>query len=170
MLPKPEILTARLHPTTQRDIWARLFWVQRQEQFLLMEAATGGRHTVVEASTIPTLRRTVAPTGATVIILMRRLTMITTRELMAGKRVRMAPMARPQQELLTILIPGPTPEALQSRLLTAVGVQRRRTTRTPGPMPKPGKAPVRTLSGAARMFPEKTRALPWDIIRLLMEQ
>ena len=170
MLPKPEILTARLHPTTQRGIWARLFWVQRQEQFLLMEAATGGRHTVVEASTIPTLRRTVAPTGATVIILMRRLTMITTRELMAGKRVRMAPMARPQQELLTILIPGPTPEALQSRLLTAVGVQRRRTTRTPGPMPKPGKAPVRTLSGAARMFPEETRALPWDIIRLLMEQ
>ncbi len=169
MLPKPETLTVRLHPTTQRDIWERLFWVQPQERFLLMGAATGGRHTVVGASTIPTLRRTVALTGAMVIILMRRLTMITIRELMAGKRVRMAPMARRQQELLTILIPGLTPEALQSRLLMAPGVRRRPTTRTPGPMPKPGKARVRTLSGAARMFPEETRALPWDIIRLLME-
>src|SRR5207248_8613523 len=148
MLPKPEILTARLHPTTQRDIWERLFWVQPQERFLRMGAATGGRHTVVGASTIPTLLRTVALTGAMVIILMRRLTMITTRELMAGKRVRMAPMARRQQELLTILIPGLTPEALQSRLLTPVGVQRRRTTRTPGPMSKPDKAQVRTLREA----------------------
>src|SRR5436190_19068441 len=95
MLPKQEILTVRLHPTTQQDIWAHLFWVQPQERSLLMEAATGGRHTVVGASTIPTLRRTVALTGAMVIILMRRLTMITIRELTVGTRVRMAPMALP---------------------------------------------------------------------------
>src|SRR6266550_1147316 len=116
MLPKPETLTVRLHPTTQRDIWERLFWVQPQERFLLMGAATGGRHTVVGASTIPTLLRTVALTGA----------------------------------MVTILIPGLTPEALQSRLLMAPGVRRRPTTRTQGPMPKPGKARARTLSGAAR--------------------
>src|SRR6266702_8808149 len=99
MLLKPEIQTVRLHPTTQQDIWAHSFWVQPQGRSLPMGAATGGRHTVVVASTIPTLRRTVALTGAMVIILMRRLTMITTRELTAGKRVRMAPMARRQQEL-----------------------------------------------------------------------
>src|SRR5881227_1849265 len=104
MLPKPETLTVRLHPTTQRDIWERLFWVQPQERFLLMGAATGGRHTVVEASTIPTLRHTVVLTGAMVIILMRRLTMITIRELMAGRRVRMAPMARPRPVPVTIPI------------------------------------------------------------------
>src|SRR5436309_305367 len=169
MLPKQEILTVRLHPTTQRDIWARLFWVQPQERFLLMGAATGGRHTVVGASTMPTLPRTVALTGAMVIILMRPLTMITTRELTAGKRVRMVPMARRQQGRHTIRTPGPTLEALQSRPLTAPEVQRRRTTRTPGPMPKPGKVRVRTRNGEVRMSLAGTRALPWDIIRLLME-
>src|SRR5947199_9813837 len=170
MLPKPEILTVRLHPTTPRDISARLFSVQPPERFLLMGAAIGGRHTVVGASIIPTLLRTVALTGAMVIILMGRLTMITTRELTAGKRVGMVPMARRQQGLLTILIPEPTPEALQSRPLTALGVQRRRTTRTPGPMPKPGKARVRTLSGAVPTCHEETRAQRWTTIRLLMEQ
>src|SRR2546430_17229369 len=99
MLPKPETLTVRLHPTTQRDIWERLFWVQPQERFLLMGAATGGRHTVVGASTIPTLLRTVALTGAMVIILMRRLIMITTRELTAGKREGMGPIGPGQQGL-----------------------------------------------------------------------
>src|SRR5256885_15759009 len=113
MSPRPEMLTVRLHPTIQRDIWARLFWGQPQERFLLMGAATGGRHTVVGASTIPTLRRTAALTGAMVIILMRRLTMITTRVLMAGRRVSMVPMALPQPGLLTNLITGPpTQEAL----------------------------------------------------------
>src|SRR5436190_19183969 len=123
MLPKPETLTVRLHPTTQRDIWERLFWVQPQERFLLMGAATGGRHTVVGASTIPILRRTAVLTGAMVIILMRRLTMITTRVLMAGRRVRMVPMARRQPGLLTILIPGPTPEEPRSRRLMGAEAQ-----------------------------------------------
>src|SRR5439155_17635433 len=153
MLPKPETLTVRLHPTTQRDIWARLFWVQRQERFLLMGAATGGRHTVVGASTIPTLRRTVALTGAMVIILMPRLTMITTRELMAGNKQPMVLTDRQQEVPATIPTLALMREALQSRPLTALEVQRRRTTRTPGPMPKPGKARVRTLSGSAPMFP-----------------
>src|SRR5256885_10567816 len=117
MLPKLEILTVRLPPTTLQDIWARLFSVQPPERFLLMGAATGGRHTVVVPSIIPTLLRTVALTGAMVIILMARLTMITTRELTAGRRVRMAPMARRQPGLLTILIPGPTPEEPQFRPL-----------------------------------------------------
>src|SRR5215472_14363173 len=49
----------------------------------------GGRHTVAGVFIIPILRRTVELTGATVIILMRRLTMITTQELTAGMGVPM---------------------------------------------------------------------------------
>src|SRR5207249_8918401 len=149
MLPKPEILTVRLHPTTQQDIWARLFWVQPQERFLPMGAATGGRHTVVGASTIPTLRRTVALTGAMVIILMRRLTMIITRELMAGNKQPMVLTDRQQEVPATIPTLALMPEALQSRPLTVLGVQRRRTIRTPEPMLRPDKVRVRTLSGVA---------------------
>src|SRR5438094_10478413 len=87
MLPKPEILTARLHSTTQRDSWERLFWVQPQERFLLMGAATGGRHTVVGASTVHTMRRTVVLTGDMVISVMVALTMIAIGYVMDGKRV-----------------------------------------------------------------------------------
>ena len=134
-----------------------------------MGAATGGRHTVVGASTILTLRRTAALTGAMVIILMRRLTMITTRELTAGTGVRMAPMALPLPAPATIPTPARTHEAVRSQRPMAAEVPHRRTTRTPGLMPKPGKARVRMLNGAAPMFREETRALPWGIIRLLME-
>src|SRR5438094_3636655 len=101
MSPKPPIPTALLLPTIQQAIWERLFWVRLRARSLLMGVAIGGRHTVAGASTIPTLRRTAALTGAMVIILMGRLTMITTRELTAGKRVRMVRMVRRQQELLT---------------------------------------------------------------------
>src|SRR5262245_52548158 len=102
MLPKPGTPTARLHLTTQRDIWARSSWVPRQEQSLQMGADIGGRHTVVGATIIPTPRRTVALTGAMVIIRMRRLTMITTREPTAGKGQLTALMDRRLPALVTI--------------------------------------------------------------------
>jgi hypothetical protein len=134
-----------------------------------MGVATGGRRTVVGDFIIPILRRTVALTGATVIILMGHLTMITTRGHMAGMGVRMAPMARPLPVPVTIPTRAHTREAVRSQRPMAAEVQRRRTTRTPGPMPKPDKARVRTLSGEARMSLAETRALPWGIIRPLME-
>src|SRR5438045_9189472 len=108
MLPKLEILTVRLPPTTLQDIWARLFSVQPPERFLLMGAAIGGRHTVVGASIIPTLLRTVALTGAMVVILMGRVTMITTRQRPPGNRVGMVSIARRQQPLDPLLLPEPT--------------------------------------------------------------
>jgi hypothetical protein len=135
-----------------------------------MGAATGGRHTVVGASTIRTLRRTVALTGATVIILMGRLTMITTPELMIGRGVRMAPMALPLPVPVTIPTRERTREAVRSQHPMAVEVQHRRTTRTPEPMLRPDKVRVRTLSGVAPMCREEIKALPWGTTRLPMEQ
>jgi hypothetical protein len=134
-----------------------------------MGAAIGGRHTVVGASTIPTLRRTVALTGAMVIILTRRLTMITTRELTAGTGVRMAPMARLLPVLGTTPTRARTREAVRSQHPMAAEVPRRPTTRTPERTHRHDKVRVRMLNGAAPMFREETRALPWGIIRLLME-
>src|SRR5438270_6278247 len=151
MLLKPEILMARLHPTTPRDIWAHSFWVQPQERSLPMGAATGGRHTVVVASTIPTLRRTVALTGAMVIILMRRLTMITTQELTAGTGVPTARTDRPLPVPVTIPTLAHTPEAVRSQRPMAVEVLRRRTTRTRERTRRRDKVRVRMLSGEARM-------------------
>src|SRR5215469_11896214 len=108
-----------------------------------MGVVIGGRHTVVGASTIPTLRRTVALTGAMVIILMRRLTMITIPVLMAGKGRLTALTDRQLPGLLTIR--------------TQARTRRRDKVRVPQP------------SGAARMFREGTKALPWAITRRLME-
>ena len=130
-----------------------------------MGAATGGRHTVVGASTIPTLPRTVALTGAMVIILMRRLTMITTRELMAGNKQPMVLTNRQQEVPATIPTLALMPEALQSRPLTVLGVQRRRTIRTPEPMLRPDKVRVRMRNGAAPTCRVETKALPWAITR-----
>src|SRR5438034_3527049 len=135
-----------------------------------MGAATGGHHTVVGASTIPTLPRTVALTGAMVIILTRRLTMIITRELMAGNKQPMVLTDRQQEVPATIPTLALMPEALQSRPLTVLGVQRRRTIRTPEPMLRPDKVRVRTLSGVAPMYHEEIRALLWGTTRLPMEQ
>ena len=169
MLLKPEILTVLLHPTTQLDIWARSFWVQPQERSLPMGAATGGRHTVVAASTILILRHTAALTGVMVIILMLRLTTITIRELTAGMGVRMARTERPPPVLVTILTLARTREAVRSQHPMAVEVLRRRTTRIRERTRRRDRVRVRMLNGAAPMFHEGTRALPWGIIRLLME-
>jgi hypothetical protein len=129
----------------------------------------GGRHIVVGDFIIPTLRRTVALTGAMVIILMRRLTMITIREHMAGRRVRMARTGRPLPVPVTIPTRARTPEAVRSQHPMAAEVQRRRTTRTRERTRRRDKVRVRMLNGAARMSLAETRALPWGIIRLLME-
>src|SRR5215471_10575747 len=129
----------------------------------------GGRHTVAGDFIIPILRRTVELTGATVIILMRRLTMITTQELTAGMGVPMGRTGRRRRGQVTIPTRAHTRAAVRSQRPMAAEVQRRRTTRTPGPMPKPGKARVRTLSGEARMSLAETKALPRGTIRLLTE-
>src|SRR5215469_2065373 len=95
-----------------------------------------------EATTIRTRRRTpeviMGVTGH----------LITTRlqEPTAGKRVRMVRMGRRQQGRDTILTPGPTLVAHQSRHLTAAEVLHRRTIRTRGPMLKRDKARARHLS------------------------
>ena len=134
-----------------------------------MGVAIGGRHTLVGATTIPTPRRTVALTGAMVIILTRRLTMTTTRELTAGKPQRTVRTARRLPELLTIHTPGRTLEEHQSRHLTAAELPRRHTIRTRAPMRRPDKVPVRMLNGAAPTCHEEIKALPWAITRRLME-
>src|SRR5215475_11219319 len=156
---------ARLHRTTQRDIWALSFWAQPPERSWPMGAATGGRHTVVEATTIPTRRRTVAPIGAMVIILTQRLTMITTPELTAGMGVLMDHTDRPRQGRVIIPTQERMHEAVRSRRPTAAEVPPKPITRTPGPMPRPGKVRVRTPNGAAPMCRGETRALPWGITR-----
>src|SRR4029453_2901191 len=167
---KPLIRTGPLPPTTQQAIWGHSSWVRLRARSLLMEVAIGGRHTVVGASTIRTRRRTAALTGGMVIILTRRLTTITTRELTAGKPVLTVRTARPLPGLVTIHTPGRTLEALRSRHLMGAEAQHRPIIRTPGPMPKPGKVPVRTLNGAARMFRGETKAPQWAIIRPRMER
>src|SRR5215475_14301445 len=125
MLPRQEILTARSHRTIQPDIWARSSWVPRLERSLPMAAAIGGRRTVTGVSTIPGPRPTVALTGAMVIILMRRLTMITTPEPTAGKRVLTALTDRRRLELVTIPTQARTREAVQSQHPMAAEVQLR---------------------------------------------
>src|SRR5690348_11822800 len=117
MSPKPGIRTARLRPTTQQDIWARLSWVPPQERSLPMGVVIGGRHMLMVALTIRTPRRTVALTGAMVIILMRRLTTTPPQELTAGKRVLTALTDRRPPELATIRTPGLMLEAVPYRPL-----------------------------------------------------
>src|SRR4029450_1175103 len=103
MLPKPGTRTARLQRTIPLDIWARSSWMLLQEQFLPMEAAICGRHTVMVATTIPTRGHTVAPiTGATVIII-QRLTMTLLREPTDGSRLHMARTDRQQEGPVTTL-------------------------------------------------------------------
>jgi hypothetical protein len=135
-----------------------------------MGAAIGGRHTVVEATTIRTPRRTVALTGAMVIILMRRLTMTTTLELTGGKPALTARTDRRPPERVTIHTLGRTLEEVVSRHLMAAEAQRRHITRTPERTRRPDKVRVRMLNGAAPTCREGTRALPWAIIRRPMEQ
>src|SRR5262249_4007964 len=150
MSPKPPIPTAPLPPTTQQATWGRSSWAQPLERSLLMGAAIGGRRTVVGASTIPTLRRTVALIGVTVTILMRRLTTTPPLALTAGKRVLTARTVRRLPGLVTILTPGRTLEAVRSRHLMEAGALHKRTTRTQARMRRPRKVLVRTPNWAAR--------------------
>jgi hypothetical protein len=102
--------------------------------------------------------------------IIQRLTMTTTLELTAGMGVLTVLTARRLLELVTIHTPGRTLEEHRSRHLTAAEVPRRLTTRTQAPMRRPDKVPARTLNGAAPTCHEETRALPWAIIPLRMEQ
>jgi hypothetical protein len=132
--------------------------------------AIGGHLTVMVAFTIPGLRRTVALTGAMVIILMRRLTMITTREPTAGKGRLTVLTDRQLPGLVTILTRARTREALRSQHRMAAEAQRRPITRTQEHTRRRDKVRVRMLNGAAPTYREETKALPWVIIRPLMEQ
>src|SRR5215470_12629447 len=106
MLPRPSSRMALFKRATRRVTWVRSSWVPLPERSLPTGAATGGRHTVVVVTTIPTPRRTVALTGAMVIILMRRLTMIQLRELTGGARLLTVRTDRRPVALLTILTQG----------------------------------------------------------------
>ena len=169
MSPKPGIRTVRLRPTTQQDIWARLSWVPQRERSLLMGVAIGGRHMLMAALTIRTPRRTVALTGAMVIILMRHLTTTTTQEPTAGMGALTALTDRRPPGLATIPTPGPMRGERPFRLRMAAEAQRRRIIRTPVRMLRRGKVRARMLSGAARMCHEETRARRWDITQLRTE-
>ena len=127
-----------------------------------MEADIGGRRMLMEGTTIPTPRHTAGIMEVTVTI-MQRLTIIPPRERTGGNRLLMARMVRRPAAPVTILTLGPMLEARRCRRLTAVEVLRRPIIRTPGPMLKQDKAPVRLLSGVAPMCREETRALTWAI-------
>lgn len=162
MLLKREIPTARSQPITPRDIWVHLSWAPAWERFLLMEAATGGHHIVMAAPTTLGPGHTVVPIGVMATII-RRLTTITIRELMAGNRVLMDRTGRRRPGRVTILTRELTREGLAFRLHMAAEVPRRLTTPTQGPMPKRGKALVLQLNGAAPMSRVATRAPQWVI-------
>ena len=135
-----------------------------------MGVAIGGHHTAAGVTTIPTLRRTVALTGAMVIILMRLLTMITTREPTAGKGRLTVLTDRQLPALGTIPTPGRTREAVLSQHRMASEVQRRPITLTQARTLRPGRVPVRMPSGGAPMSHVETKAPPLVITRPLMEQ
>src|SRR4029453_7086162 len=127
-----------------------------------MGAAIGGRHTVTQVTITRTRRRTVAHITATVIITARLIT-TTTRELMDGKRVRLARTDLRPGALVTIHTQARTPEVVRSRHLTAVEPPRRHTIRTHAPLRRPDKVRVPQPSGAAPTCREEIRALPWVI-------
>ena len=135
-----------------------------------MGAATGGRHTVTVAITVPTPRRTVALTTGDMVIIIQRLTMTLPRGRMVGNRQPMALMGRQRAAPVTILILGLTLGVPVYRPLMAAEAQRKPTIRTRAPMLRPGKVRARTLSGVAPMCLEETRALPWAITRPPKEQ
>src|SRR5262249_15673512 len=104
-----------------------------------------------------------------VIILMRRLTMITTPEPTAGKGRLTVLTDRQPPELVTIPTPGRTREAARSQHLMGAEAQRRPITRTQEHTRRRAKVQARMRSGAAPTFREGTKALQWAIIRRLME-
>jgi hypothetical protein len=135
-----------------------------------MEAAIGGRHTVMVGTTIPTRRRTVVLTTGVMVIIIQRLTMTLPRARMVGNRQPMALTDRQHEVPVTILIPGLTLAAPVFRRLMGAEAQRKPTIRTPEPMLRPDRDRVRTLSGVAPTSREETRVPPWAITRPPMEQ
>src|ERR1700756_69770 len=122
-----------------------------------MGADIGGRHTAVGVTTIPTPRRTVALTGAMVIILMRRLTMITTREPTAEKGRLTVLTDRQLPALFTTPTRARMREAERSQHRMAAEVQRRPITRTQGRTRRRDKVRARMLNGAAPTYREGTK-------------
>src|SRR5262245_22070308 len=114
-----------------------------------MGAAIGGRRTVVGAFTILTPRRTVALTGAMVIILMRRVRTTPPRGLTAGTRVLTVRTGRRPPELATIHTPARTREAVRSRHRMGAEAQHRPIIRTQERTRRRDKVRVRMLNGAA---------------------
>jgi hypothetical protein len=135
-----------------------------------MGAAIGGRHIVMVATTIPTLPHTVALITGVMVIIIQPLTMTLPREPMVGNRQPMALTDRRRAAPVTILILGLTLAVPVSRRLMGAEAQRKRTIRTQELMLRPDKVPIRMLSGEAPTSREETRALPWAITRLPMEQ
>ena len=135
-----------------------------------MGAAIGGRHTVMVDITIPTRRRTVALTTVVMVIIIQPLTMTLPREHMVGNRQPMALTDRQRAAPVTILILGLTLAAPVFRHLMGVEAQRRRITPTQALMLRRDRVRARTLSGAVPTCREETRALPWAITQLPMEQ
>src|SRR6201993_1351377 len=112
-----------------------------------MGADIGGHHTVTQVTITRTRRRTVARITAAVIITARLIT-TTTRELMDGKRVRLARTDLRPGGLVTILTREPMHEAVRSRLLMAPEARHKRITHTPALMRRRGKVRVPQLNGA----------------------
>src|SRR5690349_1779568 len=109
-----------------------------------MGAAIGGHLIVMPAFTIPGLRPTVVLIGVMATII-RRLTTITIRELMAGNRVLTDRTGPRRRGHATILTREPTREGIGFRLHMVAGAPARRTIRIPGPTPRLDKVLVRTL-------------------------
>ena len=135
-----------------------------------MGAAIGGRHTVTVVTTTPTRQRTVALTTEVMVIIIRRLTMTLPRALTGGNKQPTALTARQRAAPVTILTPARMREVLLFRHLMAAEAQHRHITRTPAPMPKRDRVPVRTLSGVVPTSREETRVPQWATTRLLMER
>jgi hypothetical protein len=96
--------------------------------------------------------------------------MITTREPTAGKGRLTVLTDRRLPALVTIPTRARTREAVRSQHRMAAEVQRRPITRTQEHTRRRDKVRVRMLSGVVPMYREGTKALPWVIIRPLMEQ
>ena len=135
-----------------------------------MGAASGGRHIVMAAITVPTPRRTVARITGVMVIITQRLTTTLLQERMVGNRQPMALTDRQPEVPVTILTLGLTLGVPVYRRLMAAEAQRKPTIRTREPMLRPGKVRARTLNGVAPMCLEETRVLPWAITRPPMER
>ena len=136
-----------------------------------MVAATGGRLTRTQATTIHTQRHIAAD------IIMPDMGIIMVRpittpplELMAGKGLLTAPMVRLRQRPGTILIPALMREAVQSRRRTERAAPHKGTIRIPARTLKRDKIRARQASGVAPICHAVTRVPRWDTPRVRTER